>query len=110
MFWQGPEGNILEHAIGAKTESLDPPHNYVPWIVVDGEHSDKVQQAAMDNLLDLICQLYKVKWSFVIPGIEFELFRERNQPNVMRLITWQAEQENILSNCLTHKLSSENGK
>ena len=57
---QGPEGNRLEHAMGAKTESLDPPHNYVPWIVVDGEHDNDIQQAAMDNLLALVCKLYKV--------------------------------------------------
>ena len=57
---QGPEGNRLEHAMGAKTESLDPPHNYVPWVVVDGEHSNEIQQAAMDNLLALVCKLYKV--------------------------------------------------
>ena len=46
--------------MGAKTESLDPPHNYVPWIVVDGEHNNELQQAAMDNLLALVCKLYKV--------------------------------------------------
>ena len=46
--------------MGAKTESLDPPHNYVPWIVVDGEHNNEIQQAAMDNLLALVCKLYKV--------------------------------------------------
>ena len=57
---QGPEGNRLEHAMGAKTESLDPPHNYVPWIVVDGEHDNDIQEAAMDNLLALVCKLYKV--------------------------------------------------
>ena len=46
--------------MGAKTESLDPPHNYVPWVVVDGEHNNEIQQAAMDNLLALVCKLYKV--------------------------------------------------
>jgi len=56
---KGPEGNRLAHAMGAKTESLDPPHNYVPWVVVDGEHNNEIQQAAMDNLLALVCKLYK---------------------------------------------------
>ena len=46
--------------MGTKTESLDPPHNYVPWIVVDGQHDDEIQNAAMDNLVGLVCKLYKV--------------------------------------------------
>ena len=29
---KGAEGNKLEHAMGVKTESLDPAHNYVPWV------------------------------------------------------------------------------
>ena len=55
--------------MGAKTESLDPPHNYVPWIVVDGEHDNEIQQAAMDNLLALVCKLYKV---VVVKSLNFE--------------------------------------
>ena len=60
-YLQGAEGNRLEHAMGAKTESLDPPHHYVPWIVVDGEHTDQIQNQAMDNLVGLVCSLYKVR-------------------------------------------------
>ena len=26
--------------MGVATEKLSPPHNYVPWIVVDGEHTE----------------------------------------------------------------------
>ena len=59
--------------MGAKTESLDPPHNYVPWIVVDGEHDNETQQAAMDNLLALVCKLYKVG--------ELKKYREYNLLN-----------------------------
>jgi len=55
----GKEGNKLEHAMGAKTEALDPPHNYVPWIVVNGEHTDQLQNAAQTNLVGLVCSLYK---------------------------------------------------
>ena len=46
--------------MGVKTESLEPPHNYVPWIVVDGQHDNEIQTAAMDNLVGLVCKLYKV--------------------------------------------------
>ena len=74
---QGPEGNRLEHAMGAKTESLDPPHNYVPWIVVEGEHDNELQQAAMDNLLALVCKLYKV---VVLTSINSENKIRKNFP------------------------------
>ena len=42
----GKEGNKLEHSMGVKTESLDPPHKYVPWVVVNGEHTDELQEKA----------------------------------------------------------------
>ena len=32
------------HAIANRTESLDPAHKYVPWIVVDGVHTEEVKQ------------------------------------------------------------------
>jgi len=55
----GKEGNKLEHSMGAKTESLDPPHKYVPWIVVNGEHTDDLQEKAQTDLLGLVCTLYQ---------------------------------------------------
>ena len=42
----GKEGNKLEHSMGVKTESLDPPHEYVPWVVVNGDHTDELQEKA----------------------------------------------------------------
>lgn len=57
----GKEGNKLEHAMGAKTESLDPAHNYVPWIVINGEHTDDLQTRAQTNLVSLVCQEYQGK-------------------------------------------------
>ena len=38
-FFQGSEGNALLHKFGMATESLDPGHTYVPWVVVDGDSS-----------------------------------------------------------------------
>merc|ERR1719513_455165 len=55
----GKEGNKLEHSMGAKTESLDPPHKYVPWVVVNGEHTDELQEKAQSDLLGLVCSLYQ---------------------------------------------------
>ena len=33
-------GNKLEHEMAVKTDQLDPPHTYVPWITLNGVHSD----------------------------------------------------------------------
>jgi len=57
----GPEGNKLEHAMGAKTESLSPPHKYVPWVVVNGEHTDELQEKAQRDLVGLVCSMYQGK-------------------------------------------------
>jgi len=57
----GEEGNELLHEMGVATESLDPAHNYVPWVVVNKEHTDQIEEAAMANLLGLVCQEYKGK-------------------------------------------------
>ena len=46
--------------MGAKTEALDPAHEYVPWIVVNGKHTDEIQTQAMTNLVALVCKLYEV--------------------------------------------------
>ena len=43
---QGAEGNALMHAIANRTEGLNPAHKYVPWIVVDGVHTEEVKQKA----------------------------------------------------------------
>lgn len=51
----GAEGNALEHANGVRTESLRPPHNYVPWVLLDGQHTDEIQKRAESDLLGLVC-------------------------------------------------------
>jgi len=56
--YTGSQGNHLEHELAIKTSALNPPHQYVPWIVVNGVHNDQVQQAAQSNLLKYVCQTY----------------------------------------------------
>ena len=41
------------HAIANRTEGLNPAHKYVPWIVVDGVHTEEVKQKM------LICENIK---------------------------------------------------
>ena len=54
----GVEGNRLEHEMAVKTDSLDPPHKYVPYIVVNGNHTDDIQNAVTDSLLNYVCNAY----------------------------------------------------
>ena len=64
---------------------MQPPHTFVPWIVVNGEHSEELQRRAMEDLVGLVCSLYKVT-----PGAEHEailfisMFRDLNQSSVRR--------------------------
>ncbi|XP_053503443.1 gamma-interferon-inducible lysosomal thiol reductase [Ictalurus furcatus] len=55
----GDEGNQLMHQNAKKTAALQPPHQYVPWITVNGEHTDDLQKKAMGSLFQLVCSLYK---------------------------------------------------
>ncbi len=53
-------GNQLQHAYATLTENLQPPHQYVPWITLNGEHTDDMQKQAEKDLIGLICKSYKV--------------------------------------------------
>lgn len=55
----GDLGNALMHQNALKTEGLKPSHNYVPWITINGEHTDDLQNKAMSSLFTLVCGLYK---------------------------------------------------
>lgn len=56
---KGSLGNKLEHEMALKTEALDPPHNYVPWVTVNGVHTEDMEKAAEKNLLSLVCTTYQ---------------------------------------------------
>ena len=51
-------GNLIMHKYATETGALDPPHQYVPWIVVNGEHTEDIQMSMMINMLDYICRIY----------------------------------------------------
>ena len=57
--YSGDMGSQLEHVIANATNSLNPPHKYVPWILVDGEHNDDLQQQVQSGLLKYVCDNYK---------------------------------------------------
>ena len=54
----GDKGAELEHEMAVMTRQLSPPHTYVPWITVNGVHTEKINDWAMADLLSLICQVY----------------------------------------------------
>ncbi|XP_049455090.1 gamma-interferon-inducible lysosomal thiol reductase [Epinephelus fuscoguttatus] len=55
----GDLGNQLMHQNALKTEALKPPHQYVPWITINGEHTEELQDKAMNSLFTLVCNMYK---------------------------------------------------
>ncbi len=57
---QGKIGNLLQHAYAVQTESLQPPHQYVPWVTVNGIHTEEIERDAEKDLVQLICKTYKV--------------------------------------------------
>lgn len=51
----GKRGQKLNEKMSQETWNLDPPHNYVPWIVVNDVHTDDQQSLAQTDLLRLVC-------------------------------------------------------
>lgn len=52
-------GNQLEHQMAVETDNLNPPHDAVPWVTLNGVHTDDIQQRAESDLSKLICDTYK---------------------------------------------------
>merc|ERR1712156_432707 len=57
--WEGEEGVQLHHENGVKTEQLVPPHEYVPWVTFNDEHSeDDTSMYCQDDLCRCLCEDY----------------------------------------------------
>ncbi|XP_050389877.1 gamma-interferon-inducible lysosomal thiol reductase [Patella vulgata] len=52
-------GNRLEHEMAVKTDALQPQHQYVPWVTLNGVHTEKLEKEAEADLIKLICQTYQ---------------------------------------------------
>jgi len=54
---KGKEGNDLMHAIALATEGLKPPHQWTPWVVLNGK---PLTQSELDrSLVTLVCNAYQ---------------------------------------------------
>ena len=54
-------GNELQHDNAVLTENLKPEHQYVPWITLNGEHTEEMEKQAEKDLIGLVCKSYKVR-------------------------------------------------
>jgi len=54
---KGPEGNALMHQIALATEGLKPPHQWTPWVVLNGK--PLTQQQLDQPLYKLVCAAYQ---------------------------------------------------
>uniref|UniRef100_A0A3B3YJB7 Gamma-interferon-inducible lysosomal thiol reductase n=1 Tax=Poecilia mexicana TaxID=48701 RepID=A0A3B3YJB7_9TELE len=55
----GDMGMQLMHQNALQTKALNPPHQYVPWITINGVHTEDLQEKAMSSLFTLVCSMYK---------------------------------------------------
>jgi interferon gamma-inducible protein 30 len=58
---QGSEGAQIQRDNAARTDALSPPHDYVPWLVINGVHNEDLQTRAEKNLTLVICDLLHSK-------------------------------------------------
>nr|XP_039269319.1 gamma-interferon-inducible lysosomal thiol reductase-like isoform X1 [Styela clava] len=56
---KGPDGNALMHNSAMATDKLNPRHTYVPWVTINGQHTESMQEEAQENLPKLLCDTYK---------------------------------------------------
>ena len=54
----GREGQRYLLEMGQRTESLQPKATFVPWININGGHSDEKQAAALHNLTSVVCSAF----------------------------------------------------
>ena len=56
--WNSQQGIDLEYANALLTDALSPAHQYVPWLVGQGVHTDDIQNQLETSLLDYVCTNY----------------------------------------------------
>ena len=41
------------------TEALVPAHTYVPWVVVNNQHTSSAESAVISNMVRYVCSIYR---------------------------------------------------
>lgn len=49
------KGNLVQHAVAKAT----PKHEYVPWVILNGKHTEEMQEAAEKDLFKLVCRFMR---------------------------------------------------
>lgn len=52
-------GINYEVEMAIATESLQPAHTYVPWVVVNGAHSQSTESSVISNMVRYVCSIYR---------------------------------------------------
>ena len=63
---KGQLGNQLQHINAVRTDTLEPPRQYVPWLTVNGQHTDELRKQAEEDLIGLICSFYTIQNTFTL--------------------------------------------
>lgn len=53
------QGNDWQVELAVATETLVPAHTYVPWVVVNKQHSSSSESAVISNMVRYVCSIYK---------------------------------------------------
>ena len=86
------QGNQLQHAYAVQTNKTKPADAFVPWVTLNGNHTDEIQDKAQTDLIGLICETYKVDFSSGICSFKLLFFlgsksaRSMQENNSKRLI------------------------
>ena len=51
----GTLGPNLEYEMAKKTDALNPPHSFIPWITIDGKGSRDLVDKACNDLMSVVC-------------------------------------------------------
>ncbi|CAC5396506.1 IFI30 [Mytilus coruscus] len=55
----GQLGNQLEHQMALMTRELNPPHDYVPWVTINGVHTEALQNQTETDLIRVVSDTYQ---------------------------------------------------
>uniref|UniRef100_A0A8C5I7Y5 Gamma-interferon-inducible lysosomal thiol reductase n=1 Tax=Gouania willdenowi TaxID=441366 RepID=A0A8C5I7Y5_GOUWI len=62
---RGSLGKQLMHDNAVMTRALNPAHRHIPWVTFNGEYTKENEDQAWSSLVQLVCQLYRVRTYFV---------------------------------------------